>query len=114
MGVALGIGSALQLAMVVGGHFSPAIAALFAVAGMLISMLAGGMFGEASGTPRRRAVGGGALVGGACALIGIAVSVALGDVPPAILLFGTASSAVTGALGGWVGMALRGRRSALA
>src|SRR5690606_24589198 len=78
MGVALGTGTGLQVAMVLAGHFSPTIAGLFAVAGMLISMLAGGMYGEGSGTPRGRAIGGGAVVGGLCALIGILVSVALG------------------------------------
>jgi len=114
MGVALGTGTGLQVAMVLAGHFSPTIAGLFAVAGMLISMLAGGMYGEGSGTPRGRAIGGGAVVGGLCALIGILVSVALGDVPPSVLLFGTVGSALTGAIGGWVGMVLRGRRSALA
>jgi hypothetical protein len=45
---------------------------------------------------------GGALAGGICALIGIGVSFALGDVPASLLALGTLSSAVTGAIGGWV------------
>ncbi len=49
------------------------------------------------------ALGGGALAGGLCAIIGIAVSAALGDVPPMILVMGTAASAVTGLIGGAVG-----------
>ena len=42
-------------------------------------------------------------MGGACALIGIAISWALGDVTATILAFGTLSSALTGALGGAIG-----------
>ena len=40
------------------------------------------------------------MAGGICAFVGILVSYFLGDVPAAVLGFGTASSAVTGALGG--------------
>lgn len=46
---------------------------------------------------------GGLIAGGVCALIGIAVSYALGDVPAMILVVGTLSSAVIGAIGGWFG-----------
>jgi hypothetical protein len=42
--------------------------------------------------------------------VGIAVSYLLGDVPAAVLAFGTASSALTGAIGGSLGaLASRGR-----
>jgi hypothetical protein len=114
MMTAIGVGTVLQLAMVIGGHYSPAVASLFAVVGMLISMVAGAMYAAGSGAARGRAALGGAIVGGGCAVIGIAVSVAMGDVPWTVLLFGTASSAVTGAIGGVVASALRGRRRALA
>ena len=46
---------------------------------------------------------GGAIAGGLCALIGIALSAVLGDVPAMLLLFGTLSSIVTGVMGGAVG-----------
>lgn len=46
---------------------------------------------------------GGAIAGAACALIGIAVSYLLGDVAVTVLVLGTVSSAVTGAIGGWSG-----------
>jgi hypothetical protein len=46
---------------------------------------------------------GGAIAGGVAALIGIAVSVALGDVAALVLVVGTAGSVVTGAVGGWIG-----------
>jgi hypothetical protein len=46
---------------------------------------------------------GGVLAGAICALIGIAVSYFLKDVPASLMLLGTLSSAVTGAIGGWLG-----------
>jgi hypothetical protein len=98
------VGTILQLLLVVIGHFVPAVAALFAPLGMLISLIAGLVYGLRAG---RRALGeqllAGALVGGGCALIGIAVSWTLGDVEAVILLIGTTSSAVTGAVGGAIG-----------
>jgi hypothetical protein len=104
IGAGLVVGTILQLIMVVIGHFVPAVAALFAPVGMLISLIAGLLYAYRAG---RRALGeqllGGALVGGGCALIGIAVSWVLGDVETVILLIGTASSAVTGAVGGAIG-----------
>jgi hypothetical protein len=41
--------------------------------------------------------------------VGILVSHLLGDVPAAVLAFGTASSAVTGAVGGVIGKVLSAR-----
>ena len=49
---------------------------------------------------------GGEIAGGVCGLIGIAVSFAFGDVPLALLAFGTAASAVTGAIGGGLARAV--------
>lgn len=66
------LGTIAQIAMVVAGHFVPAVANLFAI-------------------------------GGISAAIGIAVSVALGDVPTSLLALGTGSSAVTGLIGGLIG-----------
>src|SRR5688572_12784171 len=100
---ALLLGTIAQLTMVIAGHLHASIAAWFAVGGMLISMVAGGLYGLWAGQPRTMAAYGGALAGGGCALIGIAVSVALGDVTVGVLLYGTASSAITGALGGVAG-----------
>jgi hypothetical protein len=51
---------------------------------------------------------GGAVAGGVCALLGIAASAILGDVPPSLLLLGTVSSVVTGAIGGAVGKLIFG------
>ncbi len=95
---ATAIGTALQLAMVISGHFFPAVAALFAIGGMGFSGLAGWL------AARRRAgwglsLAGGAIAGGVCAAIGIGVSVRLGDVPASLLALGTMSSVVTGVIG---------------
>ena len=55
---------------------------------------------------------GGLIAGGLCAFIGICVSYALGDVTAIILAMGTLSSAVTGAIGGWLGrLAFGGART---
>jgi len=98
------VGLVLQLAMVVGGHYTPAVKELFAFGGMGFSLVAGllyvwfavkGSWGSD--------LTGGAIAGGICALIGIALSAFLGDVPPTLLLFGTLSSVVTGVMGSAVG-----------
>jgi hypothetical protein len=106
---ATAIGTALQLAMIAAGHYVPFIKTYgFAVGGMAISLVAGVIYARLAAARRAHAAGRGAIVGGLCALIGIAASVALRDTPPAILVFGTLASAVTGALGG---LAAGGRSS---
>lgn len=102
--VATAIGLALQLAMVVIGHYVPAIREKgFAIGGMFFSLVAGFLYARTAQTGWGGALGGGALAGGLCAILGIAVSAALGDVPPMILIMGTAASAITGLIGGAVG-----------
>jgi hypothetical protein len=100
--IATAIGTALQLAMVIAGHFVPAVAALFAIGGMAISAVAGALYGRHAAALGDGALGG-AIAGGVCALIGIAVSCALGDVDAMVLVFGTLASAVTGLIGGIAG-----------
>ncbi len=101
----------LQLAMVVAGHYSPQIAGLFALGGTGISTVGGLLYALwAEGAPSAADdAKGGAIAGGLSALIGIVVSVALGDVPAATLAYGTLFSAAGGTLGGFIGRALRGR-----
>jgi hypothetical protein len=98
------VGTALQLAMVIGGHYNKGIANLFAVGGMTISLVAGLLFALWAKQPTLGPDAlGGLLAGGICALIGIVVSYLLRDVTAVIIVFGTLSSAVTGAIGGAVG-----------
>jgi hypothetical protein len=95
---ATAIGTALQVAMVVAGHFVPGLRDPgFAIGGMGLSAVAGWL---SVGSARLAAsLGGGAVAGGVCAALGIAVSVLLGDVPASLLLLGTGASTVTGAIG---------------
>jgi hypothetical protein len=102
--IATAIGTVLQTAMVVAGHSNRSIAKLFAVGGMSLSLIAGVIYAAmARGNGTGSAVIGGVVAGAICALIGIAVSYFLKDVPASLLLLGTLSSAVTGAIGGWLG-----------
>jgi hypothetical protein len=101
------IGTALQLLMVVAGHYSPGVKGMFAVGGMGISALAGVLAAIGSRPASLgSAAGKGAIAGGVCAFVGILVSYLLRDVPAAVLGFGTGSSAVTGAVGGVIGKIL--------
>ena len=94
-------GTILQVVMVVAGHSDKRVMKFFAVGGMGLSLLAGLAYGFLdAGQPTAALLRGGAVAGGGCALLGIAVSYFLGDVPVSLLLLGTASSAVTGAIGG--------------
>ena len=103
--IATVVGTVLQVAMVVAGHSNKSIAGLFAVGGMSISLLAGLLYAvlaRGGGAASQLAVGGLA-AGAICAFLGILVSRLLGDVPTSLLLLGTVSSALSGALGGWLG-----------
>ena len=98
------IGSVLQVAMVLAGHSNKSIANLFAVGGMGFSLIAGLAYAMmARGATTSSLALGGLIAGALCAFIGIFVSHILGDVPASLLALGTVSSAVTGALGGWLG-----------
>ena len=109
------LGTVLQVAMVLIGHSSPAVASLYAVGGMSISFLAGLAYSFwARGGSASAAAVGGLVAGAACALIGIFVSYMLGDVPASLLALGTVSSAVTGAIGGWIGRMLFRRNEVVA
>jgi hypothetical protein len=107
LGRAIAVGTVLQVAMVLIGHWVAAVAALFAVLGMAISFLAGWLAASWTLLRGKQAALNGAIAGGACALLGIVLSFVLGDVTAAVIGFGTLSSAVTGALGGLAGGALR-------
>lgn len=95
------LGTILQVAMVVAGHWVPFIKLhVFALGGVAISLIAGVVYARAAREGRGASALNGAIAGGIGALIGIIVSFALGDVAAIILIIGTTSSAVTGAIGG--------------
>jgi len=111
---ALVIGTVLQVAMVVAGHYVPFVALhVFMWGGMGLSALAGLVYGMAAAGYGGATIGG-AIAGGGCALIGIALSVLLGDTQTVILAIGTGSSAVTGALGGALGRTISAQGAAAA
>ncbi len=105
--IATAVGLFLQLAMVVVGHYVPAIREKgFAVGGMFFSLVAGFIYARMAHAGWGGACGGGAIAGGLCAVLAIAVSVTLKDVPAQILVIGTSASIVTGVIGGAVGKLL--------
>ena len=101
------VGSHAVRALLDAGHQVTAIQAAFMWGGLLISAIAGLMYARMAAGGLGRDALGGAIAGGLCALIGIAVSFGLGDVPAMVIAFGTASSAVTGAIGGALGRLAR-------
>jgi hypothetical protein len=101
--VATTVGLILQFAMVVAGHYSAPVKASFAIGGMLFSLVAGLLYVRLAPGGWGAVCLGGAIAGGLCALIGIAVSVSLKDVPTQILWLGTSASLVTGVIGGAIG-----------
>lgn len=103
---AIVIGLVLQLIMVVSGHFIAPIKECFGIVGMLISLVAGVIYVRTTRGSWSDSLIGGALAGGICALIGIAVSCALGDVDAGVLVYGTIGSAVAGLIGGAVAKAV--------
>jgi hypothetical protein len=102
------IGTVLQLAMVVSGHYDLRVAKLFAVMGVLLSLIAGFLAGRwSAGLGKAGAAVSGLVAGAACAFLGVLESFYLGDVPVWVIAFGTASSGVTGAVGGFLGRITR-------
>ena len=69
LSIAFGVGLALQLAMVIIGHFVPVVKnSGFAIGGMAISLLAGFLYAKLTETGWGDSLVGGILAGGACAL----------------------------------------------
>ncbi len=98
------VGTILQVAMVVAGHYIPAVKEQFALGGMSISAVAGFLATRGvAGASVAGAAKGGVIAGGVSAFLGILVSTLLKDVPSSVLGFGTAGSAVTGVIGGLLG-----------
>lgn len=114
MGRWIAMGTVLQLAMVLAGHWLTLVADLFGPLGVTISLAVGLLWARTGAGSYGAAAGGGAVVGGACAFLGIAVSFLLGDVGAVILVAGTLSSGATGALGGLLGRRLAPARDGAA
>jgi hypothetical protein len=96
------VGTALQILMVVIGHYSPVLqqAGLFPIAGTLIGISTGWL--AAPGAALGSTVGRGALAGGVAGAIGSLISSALGDVPLSNLAIAGSSTLIAGGLGALV------------
>jgi len=103
--IAASLGLIVQLAMILAGHYVPAIKDKgFMIGGLAISFLAGLLYAKLAlnlGWPS--AILDGGLAGGGCAFFAIGASVLLKDTPPNILMLGTLGSVVAGVIGGVLG-----------
>ena len=102
----IAVGTALQIAMVVAGHFIPPLRDWWGPGGMLIALVVGCLAAQARWSDTLVA---GALAGGVGAFIGILIALLLGDVPAMLLALGTLSSVVAGIIGAAVVTFVRGR-----
>lgn len=97
---ALGSGAALQVAMVVIGHFlSPdQQSLLFPIVGTLLGGVTGWMAGPSSPTASGRAANG-AVTGGVAGALGSLMSTSLGDAPLSNIAIAGGATVVSGAVG---------------
>jgi hypothetical protein len=92
------------LIMTIAGHYIAFVKDnVFAIGGMLISLVAGFAYVRLARGGWRDSLVGGAASGAVGSLLAIAVSWGLGDVPASILIIGTCASLVTGLIGGAIG-----------
>lgn len=98
------VGLVLQIAMYALGHFSDWVAInVFGFGGMMISAISGYLFAMDMGRGYFPSATGGAIAGGICGLIGIVMSVALGDTRQSYIATGATISVFIGAIGGLFG-----------
>lgn len=97
------VSTGLQLAMVIAGHYSPAIAQLFPIAGTGIGGIAGVLAALGGRQGTGTAAQNGAIAGGVGGLVGTIVSYVLGDIPAFTIGIGTGAAGVAGALGALAG-----------
>jgi hypothetical protein len=101
---AIVVGTMLQVVIVLLAHFSAWIEAhAFLFAGMMISATVGYLYALEVARGYARGAYGGAIAGGACAVIGIALAVVLGDMTGRIFVIRDLISVLTGAVGGIYG-----------
>jgi len=95
------VGTVLQVAMVVVGHWVEPIKNNFGILGTLIGLVTGLLFGRWSTRPARMGTAsGGAIAAGVSSLLGTVVSFGLKDIPGSVIGIGTLTGIVTGLIGG--------------
>jgi hypothetical protein len=98
------VGTVIWVAMVVLGPFVPWVGfRVFEFGGMMISATSGYLYAMHSGKGYFPGATAGAITGGASALIGVSVSVLMGEIVNRFIPFGTAVCVLTGAVGGLFG-----------
>jgi hypothetical protein len=98
------VGTVIWVAMVVLGPFAPWLGfRVFEFGGMMISATSGYLYAMHAGKGYFPGATAGAITGGASALIGISVSVLMGELVNRFIPFGTAVCVLTGAVGGLFG-----------
>mgnify|MGYP004076675369 CR=1 FL=1 len=103
------MGLALQVVMVLLGHWSETVLLLSGVLGTGIPFVLGAAYGAAEARTIPTAAKGGFLIGIVGALAGVLLAIALGDQPWILLTFAPLSSAATGTLGAIISMVALGR-----
>jgi len=98
------VGCILQIVLVVLCHLSAwVMLRAFMFGGMMISATAAYLYAMDTGKGYFPGATAGAIIGGACAFIGLLISVGLGDSRQIVIPFGTAICVLTGAVGGIFG-----------
>jgi hypothetical protein len=98
------VGIVLQLALALAAHYVAYVAKYyFLFGGMMISATAAYLYGMGSGKGYFSGATGGAIVGGACALIGVGASALMQDAAQSTIPVFTAICVLTGAVGGLFG-----------
>jgi hypothetical protein len=98
------VGVVLEIALMIATHFIPFIERQgFLLGGMTISAVAGYLYAMDTGKGYFTSATMAAIVGGAAALIGVGISVAMRDAPTRVVPLFTTICVVTGAVGGLFG-----------
>jgi hypothetical protein len=98
------VGIVMQVAMVVVGYFLPWVRLhVFMFGGMMIAAISGYLYGMDSGKGWGASSLGGAISGGTCGIIGIAVAIVLSEAQMIVLVVGTLICILTGTVGGLFG-----------
>ncbi len=106
------MGVALQIAMVVGGHFNESVLLLSGILGTGIPFALGLWYGATEPRDMKSASKGGFLIGIVGAFIGVVLAIVMGDQPWMLLTFAPLSSGVAGLLGAIITMVATGRHKA--